>query len=327
MCTALAGDGVFLVVREDIAQEVVMVRRSLAALVLLLLVVVAVYVWLDRSGSLRSPRSVAGVPAGQVREDVRELGQEAREGARAFGAEAREKLTEAGHELRDAKVTASVKTALGLNRSLRPLSIDVSTEDGVVTLSGRANSEEERARAEAVAAAVPDVKQVVNQIQAGGGPPASSGRSLGERFDDEKIEVGVHLALSLNRELRGTDITVQAYRGEVTLGGEVATEAQHQQALRIARDTASVSKVVDNVRVRAAAARGGSAADRAAAAQRALRANPHLAGFRLQVQEEGDRLVLRGAVRTPVEKDLAVAIAREAAGGTVEDAVEVRADA
>jgi osmotically-inducible protein OsmY len=108
----------------------------------------------------------------------------------------------------------------------------------------------------------------------------------------------------------------------------VATEAQHQQALRIARDTASVSKVVDNVRVRAAAARGGgSAADRAAAAQRALRANPHLAGFRLQVQEEGDRLVLRGAVRTPVEKDLAVAIAREAAGGTVEDAVEVRADA
>jgi len=313
-----------------------MVRRSLAALVLLLLVVVVVYVWLERSGSLRSPRPVAGLPpAGQVREDARELGAEARQGARTlgdeartFGAEAREKLNEAGRELRAAKVTGSVKTALSLNRSLRPYSIDVSSENGVVTLTGRVSKEEERARAEAVAAAVPDVTRVVNQIQVGGGPAASSGRSLGERFDDEKIEVGVRLALSLNKELRGTDITVQAYRSEVTLGGEVATEAQHQQALQIARDTASVSRVVDNVRVRAAAARGdGSAAERAAAAQRALRANPHLSGFQLQVVEEGDRLVLKGAVRTPVEKDLAIAIAREAAGGNVEDAVEVRADA
>jgi osmotically-inducible protein OsmY len=42
----------------------------------------------------------------------------------------------------------------------------------------------------------------------------------------------------------------------VTLGGEVATEAQHQQALQIARDTASVTKVVDNVRVRNAASLG-----------------------------------------------------------------------
>jgi osmotically-inducible protein OsmY len=114
----------------------------------------------------------------------------------------------------------------------------------------------------------------------------------------------------------------------VTLGGEVATEAQHQEALRIARDTASVTRVVDNVRVRnAATTSGGSAAERVAAAERALRANPHLSGFQLQVVADGDRLVLKGAVRTPVEKDLAVAIAREAAGGTVEDAVEVRADA
>jgi osmotically-inducible protein OsmY len=302
-----------------------MVKRTFAALVLLLLVVAVVYVWRDRPGS---PRPIAGLPAGPLREDVRELGDEVREGARSFGAEAREKLTEAGHELRDAKVTASVKTALGLNRNLRPFSVDVSTEDGVVTLSGRVNRQDERARAEAVAAAVPDVTRVVNEIQAGGASAASSGRSLGEKLDDEKTEVAVRLALSLNRELQATDVTVQAYRGEVTLGGEVSTEDQRQKALQIARDTASVPRVIDNVRVRTATTRGvGSGAERAAAAQRALRANPHLAGLPLQVLEEGERLVLRGVVRTPVEKDLAVAIAREAAGGSVEDAVEVRAGA
>ena len=311
-------------------------RRSLAALVLLLLVVVVVYVWLERSGGLHASRPITAAPAGQVRDDARQLGAEARQDARnlgaearSFGAEAKAKLSEAGRELKDAKVTASVKTALSLNRSLRPYSIDVSSENGVVTLTGRVSSQEERARAEEVAAAVPDVTRVVDQVQVGGGASApSSGRSLGERFDDERIEVGVRLALSLNKDLRGTDVTVQAYRGEVTLGGEVATEAQHQEALRIARDTSSVSKVVDNVRVRAgAAASSGSVADRIAAVERALKANPHLSGFRLRLVEEGDRLVLEGAVRTPVEKDLAVAIAREAAGGSVEDAVEVRADA
>jgi osmotically-inducible protein OsmY len=311
-------------------------RRSLAALVLLLLVVVVVYVWLDRSGNLHAWRPVSTPSSGQVREDARQLGEEAKEGARdlkaearSFGAEAREKLSEAGRELKDAKVTASVKTALSLNRSLRPYSIDVSSESGVVTLTGRVGSPEERARAEQVAAAVPDVTRVVNQIQVGGGASApSSGRSIGERFDDERIEVGVRLALSLDKGLHGTDVTVQAYRGEVTLGGEVGTETQHQEALRIARDTASVSRVVDNLRVRSAAALSiGSAAERAAAVQRALKANPHLSGFQLQVVEEGDRLVLKGAVRTPVEKDLAIAIAREAAGGNVEDGVEVRADA
>jgi hyperosmotically inducible protein len=310
-------------------------RRSLAALVLLVLVVVAVYVWLDRSGNLQAWHRTAP-PPGQVREDARELGEQAKQGARdfraearSFGAEARERLSEAGRDLKDAKVAASVKAALGLNRGLRPYAIDAASKDGVVTLTGRVSTEEERARAEQVAAEVPDVARVVNQIQVGGrGAAPASGRSLGERFDDEKIEVGVRLAFSLNKGLHGTDITVQAYRGEVTLGGEVATEAQHQEALRIARDTASVTRVVDNVRVRnAATTSGGSAAERVAAAERALRANPHLSGFQLQVVADGDRLVLKGAVRTPVEKDLAVAIAREAAGGTVEDAVEVRADA
>jgi len=236
-------------------------RRSLAALVLLLLVVVVVYVWLERSGNARP---ITAGPAGEVREDARKLGAE----AQSFGAEARQKLSEAGRELHDAKVTASVKTALSLNRSLRPYSIDASSENGVVTLTGRVSNGEERARAEEVAAAVPDVTRVVNQVQVGGGAPAgSSGRSLGERFDDEKIEVGVRLALSLNKDLRGTDVTVQSYRGEVTLGGEVGTESQHQEALQIARDTASVSKVIDNVRVRAAAAEsGGAAAGRAAGA-------------------------------------------------------------
>ena len=55
------------------------------------------------------------------------------------------------------------------------------------------------------------------------------------------------------------------------------------------------------------------------------RFNPYLTGFALQVREEGGRLVLRGQVGTSVEKDLAGLLAREAAGGPVDNAVEVGA--
>jgi osmotically-inducible protein OsmY len=169
---------------------------------------------------------------------------------------------------------------------------------------------------------------VVNQVQVAAGPAAAPGRTLGETLEDQTVEARVRLALSLNRELRGTDVTVQAYRRQVTLGGEVGTDAQREQALQTARDTVSVAGVVNRIQVRPVAARAGaSSAERAAAAQRAVNANPHLAAFKLQVHEEAGRLVLRGSVTTPVEKDLAIVLAREAAGGAVDDAVEVGAGA
>jgi hyperosmotically inducible protein len=274
-----------------------------------------VYVWKGRAAP-GSPPSAA--PSGSG------LGEQ----ARAFGEGARETLSEIGHELHDVRVAASVKTALSLNRGLRSSSIDVTAENGAVTLGGRVDGEEDRARAEALAAAVPGVTRVVNQIQVVAGPPQAPGRTLGETLEDRTVEARVALALSLDRELRRADVTVQAYRREVTLGGDVGSEALRERALQTARETVSVAGVVDRIRVRAVAVRpSASRAERAAAAQRAVNANPHLTAFDLQVREEGDRLVLRGAVRTPIEKDLAIVLAREAAGGGVDDGVEVRTGA
>jgi len=290
-----------------------MLRRMIVGLVLVAAVGAGVLVWRSRAASAPPPGEALRGLEGQ---------------ARAFGEEAREGLAEIGHELRDAKVSASVRAALSLNRSLRTSSIEVAAEDGVVTLDGRVDGEEERARAEALAAAVPGVTRVVNQIQVSAAQAPAPGRTLGETLEDQTVETRVALALSLDRELRGSDITVKAYRREVTLGGEVGSQAQRERAVQTARDTTSVAGVMDQIRVRAEAARpGASRAERAAAAQRAVNASPHLAAFDLQVREEGERLVLRGAVSKPIEKDLAVLLAREAAGGGVDDGLEVRAGA
>lgn len=283
-----------------------MVKRAFALVMLAVLAGTVVYLWKYRPPV---PESM-GAAAHGVADD-----------ARGLASQAREKLGEVGEELGEARITASVKTALELNRTLRPYSIDVSTERGVVTLQGHVDGEETRARAEAVALAVPDVVRVVNHLLASSGPgraaaPPVAGRTLGESLDDRTLEVRVKLALSLNRELRGSDLVVQAYRREVTVFGEAVSLAQREAALRTIRETDSVQGVVDRIQV-------GPVAERAAAAQRALRSNPNLKAFDLEVHEEAGRLVLHGRVRTPAEKELAELLAREGAAAPVVNAVEV----
>src|SRR5262249_43918914 len=149
----------------------------------------------------------------------------------------------------------------------------------------------------------PEVRKVVNELQVAPGTASSapsSGRTLGESVDDQALEMRVKLALSLNRELTGSDVTVQVYRKDVTPRGEVSTPAQHDRALQVARDTLSAGNVIDRIHVRGAPdARGGTPSASgangpctAAAAQGALQANRNLAGLGLQVRDESGRLVL-----------------------------------
>jgi osmotically-inducible protein OsmY len=57
--------------------------------------------------------------------------------------------------------------------------------------------------------------------------------------------------------------------------------------------------------------------------QQALRANASLSAYTINVREEGGRVVLTGRVRTAAEKDLAGLLARDAAGGTVDNSLSV----
>jgi len=246
-----------------------------------------------------------------------------------------------GEKLRATKTKGGVKAALELNRNLNSQPIEVDAhDDGTVVLRGSVPSEEIRAEAVRVAAGVPDVARVDNQLRVDPALAASSGegRSFGENFDDHALEAKVKLAYSLSKEMKGADIKVAAFRREVTLGGTVASEAQRQAALQIAQQTPQVSAVKDTLVVAGGAGAGSAppadasasapvragAADPARAAQAALAANPNLAGFVLKAQMVGGRLVLSGRVRTGAEKDLAGVVAPDAASAAVENNVIVQ---
>jgi hyperosmotically inducible periplasmic protein len=245
--------------------------------------------------------------------------------------EVKEKIGQVGDKLRETKTAGSVKTALELDRDLQPYSFDVTADqnDGVV-LKGAVPTDELRRRAGQIAAAVPGVARVDNQIGLGGAaaPAAASDRTVGENFDDKALEAKVHLAFSLNKDLKGTDISVSSFKRTVTLSGQVDTATQRALAIEIAQRVSGVASVTDSVAVRGAAPAAAPAAtdavSAARAAETAVRANASLSSSSLTVAAEEGRLVLRGQVKTTAEKDLAALVARDAAGRPIDNLIEVR---
>ena len=166
---------------------------------------------------------------------------------------AREALGSVGDRLQATKTTAAVKAALELDRDLSayPIDVDSGAEEGSIVLRGEVPTEDLRAAAEERAAAVPDVRQVVNELRANPSlAAAETGRTLGENIDDRALEAKVKMAFSLNRELKGTDIDVRSFRRQVTLAGQVDAPAQRQLAVEIASRTADVAGVTDEIGVR-----------------------------------------------------------------------------
>ena len=283
--------------------------RLLALIVLVGLVLAGLYYW--RRGDLGTRAA-------------------AQDGLRDVGDRLGQAGQTVGDSLRDTKLTGQVKAALEINRTLQPYDFDVATENGVVVLSGEVPTEEVRQAAQQVAAGVPDVREVKNGLRVTGGQVAAdpaARRSVGENIDDRALEAKVRMAFSLNRGMAKSDVMVNAFKREVTLSGTVADEAQRQLAVAIARDTAGVAGVKDQIAGGAgatAAPAGAALPDRARVAQAALAANPSLAGYGLTVREEGGRLLLAGRVRTAAERDLAALMARDAAGMPVESSVTIQ---
>lgn len=280
-------------------------KRLLGLIVLIALAVVAYTYWKNKPGT-------------------------AQQAAQGVATEARSALDKVGDKIRETKTAGSVKAAFELNRDLSAARIDVDAdENGGVTLKGQVASEQVRQAAGKVAAAVPDVKHVTNQLSVNPSLPgaaAEGGRTMGESLDDKTLETKVNLAFSLNRTLKGTDLKVKSYQRHLTLSGQVDGESQRQAALEVARQAPSVLDVTDQITVRAggaAAPAAGPAGDRVKRVEQALAAHSSLAAYQIRVREEGGRILLSGHVKTAAEKDLAGALAREAAGAAVDNTLIV----
>ncbi|HEV8199770.1 MAG TPA: BON domain-containing protein [Candidatus Polarisedimenticolia bacterium] len=164
-------------------------------------------------------------------------------------------------KLTDASTTMRIETTYMFNPHLSASDIDVHTDHGVVTLSGAVPSDVHRDLAVSIAKSADGVRDVHDRLEVrkegdkGAPPPehraATTGpsRSFGQAVKDATITASVKMHLATGKGVAAHNINVDTRQGNVTLTGQVTSEAERQLAVRIARDTEGVREVTNELKV------------------------------------------------------------------------------
>jgi osmotically-inducible protein OsmY len=193
---------------------------------------------------------------------------------------------DAGANITDAAITTAVKTKLLGDTKVGGLKIDVDTNDHVVTLTGPVHSAAERAEAIRLAKNTTGVKRVVSKLvvettagttgkvdkddklkveikddtketkdkvkeKAGQAKDATkdAARKTAEVTTDAAITSAVKTKLLADTQVGGLKIDVDTKDNVVTLTGTVKSAAEKAEAIRLAKTTKGVSRVVDKLTI------------------------------------------------------------------------------
>jgi hyperosmotically inducible periplasmic protein len=136
----------------------------------------------------------------------------------------------------DSGITSVIQASLEANDKVKARQVEVETREGTVYLTGVVDTEEARREAGRLAWRTEGVRGVMNGLTVGE-------RTVGSRIDDELISSKIKVKLLANSEIKAGDIDVSSSQSVVTLIGRVSSESIKATAERIARDTAGVKGV------------------------------------------------------------------------------------
>ncbi|MCS7279333.1 MAG: BON domain-containing protein [Thermodesulfobacteriaceae bacterium] len=148
-----------------------------------------------------------------------------------------------GTQIDDRIITSKVKLKLIEDPVTKARKIDVDTVNGVVTLTGLVDSEEERQRAIKIAASVEGVRKVINNLRI-------EKRTVVSYLSDKEITAKIKVKLIEDSELKALSIDVDTVNGVVTLTGMVESERQKFKAIEHAKSVSGVKKVIDNLQIK-----------------------------------------------------------------------------
>lgn len=200
------------------------------------------------------------------------------------------KVKKAQKAVTDASITTAVNTRLMKDKAAGDKSIEVHTKEGVVTLTGSVPTEADKARIAGIVQRTTGVKRVENELvvsAVGTTGRADNDKDTKIVIKDDvkptKVEIkddvkdtkvvikddttpavkkgakttadaaitsAVKTKLLGDTEVGGMKIDVDTEDGVVTLTGEVATAAEKAEALRLAKNTTGVKRVVDKLTVK-----------------------------------------------------------------------------
>jgi hyperosmotically inducible protein len=151
---------------------------------------------------------------------------------------------------RDAVTTTKVKAALGLSKSVSSFELDVDSDDGRVTLTGKLPSQEAKASALRIAADTSGVVEVIDRIDVAADVESTSARSdLVDRLFGAELKATIYETLldAENVDVRGIRVLVE--RGAVTLTGIAPDVLQKKLVAGVVAGIEGVRTVVDHLKV------------------------------------------------------------------------------
>jgi osmotically-inducible protein OsmY len=259
------------------------------------------------------------------------------EAARRTAGEVRDAAAVARDRLADGWLATKVQAQYFADEDVKARYIDVSADEGVITLRGRVDSDTSREQAVQIAKNTDGVREVRDLLRVGAAADANAAP-----HDDTWLTTQIQARYFADSVVDG-DVDVAAQSGVVTLSGRVASEREKAQAVAIARDVDGVARVEDRLVVdssasTAAVATSGTSATAPAApvpiddsrVSTSIRAKYFLDNTlktrRLEVDTQQGVVTLRGEVASDDERAQALLLARTTEGATrVEDHLTVNA--
>ena len=229
---------------------------------------------------------------------------------------------------------------IALNRHLNPFGINLDVKDSTATLTGSVESDIDRDLAEQLALGTDGINSVDNQLIVSA--PASGKQAkpgLSQQVDDVTLTTVIKSKLLWNSHTEGLNINVSTEQGAVTLKGNADSAQAKALAEHLARNSAGVKQVDNQLKVSASASNAAKVQQAVTDANTAINDtwitskvkssvlyDSNLDGLNIAVETQRGMVQLSGRVLSSEEKQLAVETASNIRGVRGVDADALRVD-
>ena len=224
--------------------------------------------------------------------------------------------------------TTKIQAQYFADPDVKGRNIDVTTRDGVVTLSGRVDTEAQRVKAVRIARQTEGVRDVQDSLTVGAAGAAAASGPNAASPTDEQLVARVQARFYQNESLRGSTIDVGSSQAVVTLSGAVRNDARKRLAVSTARSVHGVAEVRDELRVDPTVPPLGTPAEPSTRKEPPVRSDvadgwitaqiqaqyyldPDIKGHNVDVTTNSGVVTLAGTVSNDAARQQAIAIARD----------------